>query len=317
MKASTKSKHNYWMVKQEPETYSWDEFVKDGSTDWSGVRNYQARNNLRAMKPGDKVLFYHSGKGKEVVGLAEVIKGAYPDPTADDPQWLAVDLKPVKPLANSVQLAAIRYDKRLSQLPLIRQSQLSVMPLTKDEFDVIVSMGTSKARKRLRLPSLEEFTLAIFKRRCRFTQPGINLEKRFWSGKSFLFQGRFDLYRVDHSLPPKVVIRDHVRFASLLGNFINADQPWIQFVERIDRILLVHQTLPHRLQPSHCVSPIGEHERLSFLHLLQELFRALQILCNGLSLSFGHLPPHFQITALFHQLIALRFQQGLVCHQAI
>ena len=87
------------------------------------------------MKPGDKVLFYHSGKGKEVVGLAEVVKAAYPDPTADDPQWVAVDLKPVKPLATSVQLAAIRYDKRLSQLPLIRQSQLSVMPLTKDEFD--------------------------------------------------------------------------------------------------------------------------------------------------------------------------------------
>ena len=112
MKAATKNKHGYWMVKQEPETYSWDDFVRDGSTEWSGVRNYQARNNLRAMKPGDKVLFYHSGKGKEVVGLAEVVKGAYPDPTADDPQWVAVDLKPVKPLATSVQLAAIRYDKR-------------------------------------------------------------------------------------------------------------------------------------------------------------------------------------------------------------
>ena len=136
------------MVKQEPETYSWDDFVKDGSTDWSGVRNYQARNNLRAMKPGDKVLFYHSGKGKEVVGMAEVIKAAYPDPTADDPQWVAVDLKPLKALANSVQLAAIRYDKRLSQLPLIRQSQLSVMALTKDEFEVIVSMGSSKVRRR-------------------------------------------------------------------------------------------------------------------------------------------------------------------------
>ena len=97
MKAS-KNKHSYWMVKQELETYSWDDFVRDGSTDWSGVRNYQARNNLRSMKPGDKVLFYHSGKGKEVVGLAEVVKGAYPDPTADDPQWVAVDLKPVKPL---------------------------------------------------------------------------------------------------------------------------------------------------------------------------------------------------------------------------
>jgi len=146
MKASTKNKPGYWMVKQEPETYSWDDFVRDGGTDWSGVRNYQARNNLRSMKPGDKVLFYHSGKGKEVVGLAEVTKAAYPDPT--DEQWVAVDLKPVKPLANSVQLAAIRYDKRLSQLPLIRQSQLSVMPLTKDEFDVIVSMGSNKTRRR-------------------------------------------------------------------------------------------------------------------------------------------------------------------------
>jgi predicted RNA-binding protein with PUA-like domain len=146
MKKTTKS--NYWMVKQEPETYSWDDFVRDGRTDWSGVRNYQARNNLRSMKVGDRVLFYHSGKDKAVVGLAEVAKSAYADPTSDDPQWVAVDLKPTKPLSNPVQLAAIRYDKRLSQLPLIRQSQLSVMPLTKDEFDVIVSMGTAKARKR-------------------------------------------------------------------------------------------------------------------------------------------------------------------------
>src|ERR1041384_5939646 len=146
MKKATKN--GYWMVKQEPDTYSWDDFVTDGGTDGSGVRNYQARNNLRGMKVGDKVLFYHSGKGKEVVGLAEVTKAAYPDPTAGDEQWVAVDLKPVKPLANAVQLAAIRYDKRLSQLPLIRQSQLSVMPLTKDEFDVIVSMGSNKTRRR-------------------------------------------------------------------------------------------------------------------------------------------------------------------------
>ena len=138
----------YFLVKSEPFKYSWEKFNEDGRTFWDGVRNYQARNNLRAMKPGDKVLFYHSGKGKEVVGLAEVVKGAYPDPTADDPQWVAVDLKPVKPLATSVQLAAIRYDKRLSQLPLIRQSQLSVMPLTKDEFDVIVAMGNNRARRR-------------------------------------------------------------------------------------------------------------------------------------------------------------------------
>lgn len=138
----------YWMVKQEPETYSWDDFVDDGRTDWSGVRNYQARNNLRQMKVGDRVLFYHSGKEKAVVGLAEVVKSAYPDPTANDPQWVAVDLKPTKPLSTPVPLASIRYDKRLSQLPLIRQSQLSVMPLDKDEFDVIVAMGNSKPRKK-------------------------------------------------------------------------------------------------------------------------------------------------------------------------
>ena len=137
-----------WMVKQEPETYSWADFVKDGETDWTGVRNYQARNNLRAMKAGDRVLFYHSGKDKAVVGIAEVTKAAYVDPTADDEQWVAVDLKPVKRLKNPVPLAAIRYDKRLSDLPLIRQSQLSVMPLTKDEFEAIVATGDGKTRKK-------------------------------------------------------------------------------------------------------------------------------------------------------------------------
>jgi predicted RNA-binding protein with PUA-like domain len=138
---------SYWMVKQEPETYSWDDFVRDSRTDWTGVRNYQARNNLREMKAGDRVLFYHSGKDKAVVGIAEVAKAAYQDPTSQDPQWVAVDLKPVKPFAAPVPLAAIRYDKRLSGLPLIRQSQLSVMPLTKDEFDVLVGMGKAKRKK--------------------------------------------------------------------------------------------------------------------------------------------------------------------------
>ncbi len=136
------------MVKQEPETYSWDDFVKDGRTDWTGVRNYQARNNLREMKTGDRVLFYHSGKEKAVVGVAEVTKSAYQDPTAGDEQWVAVDLKPLKALKNSVPLAAIRYDKRLSQLPLIRQSQLSVMSLTKEEFEIIVATGDGKGRKK-------------------------------------------------------------------------------------------------------------------------------------------------------------------------
>jgi predicted RNA-binding protein with PUA-like domain len=144
----SKPKGSYWLVKQEPETYSWTDFVSDGQTDWTGVRNYQARNNLREMKTGERVLFYHSGKDKAVVGLAEVVKSAYPDPTADDEQWVAVDLKPVKALKNPVPLAAIRYDKRLSQLPLIRQSQLSVMSLTKDEFDIIVATGDGKSGKK-------------------------------------------------------------------------------------------------------------------------------------------------------------------------
>src|SRR2546427_8094325 len=117
-----------WMVKQEPETYSWDDFVRDGRTDWTGVRNFQARNNLRQMKSGDRVLFYHSGKGKSVVGVAEVARAAYQDPTSKDPQWVAVDIKPVKTLHEPVPLASIRYHPRLSKLPLIRQSQLSVMP---------------------------------------------------------------------------------------------------------------------------------------------------------------------------------------------
>ena len=137
-----------WLVKQEPETYSWDDFVRDGRTDWTGVRNFQARNNLRQMKAGDRVLFYHSGTGKCVVGIAEVAKAAYPDPTADEPQWVAVDIKPVKPLNEPVPLASIRYHAKLSNLPLIRQSQLSVMPLTKEEFETIVAMGAEKKIKK-------------------------------------------------------------------------------------------------------------------------------------------------------------------------
>ena len=132
------------MVKQEPEAYSWDDLVRDGLTDWTGVRNFQARNNLRQMKVGDRVLFYHSGTGKCVVGIAEVAKPAYPDPSADDPQWVAVDIKPAKPLKESVPLASIRYNHKLSNLPLIRQSQLSVMSLTKEEFETIVGMGAGK-----------------------------------------------------------------------------------------------------------------------------------------------------------------------------
>ena len=130
---------NYWLVKQEPGAYSWDDFVKDGATDWTGVRNFQARNNLKAMKKGDKVLFYHSNVGKEVVGIAEVSRTAFPDPT--DEKWVATGLKPVKPLKKSVTLAQIKANLALADIKLVRQSQLSVMPLTKDEYEEILSMS--------------------------------------------------------------------------------------------------------------------------------------------------------------------------------
>lgn len=130
---------NYWMVKQEPDSYSWDEFVKDGKTDWTGVRNFQARNNLRAMKKGDKVLFYHSNIGKEVVGIAKVTRSEFPDPT--DEKWVAVELSPLKPLKKPVGLAQIKANLALANIGLLRQSQLSVIALTKDEFEEILSMA--------------------------------------------------------------------------------------------------------------------------------------------------------------------------------
>jgi predicted RNA-binding protein with PUA-like domain len=131
----------FWLVKQEPEGYSWDDLVRDGQTDWTGVRNFQARNNLRQMKIGDRVLFYHSGTGKCVVGTAEVARAAYPDPSANDPQWVSVDIKPVARLKEPVSLAAMRDHSELSNLLLIRQSRLSVMPVTREEFETIVEMG--------------------------------------------------------------------------------------------------------------------------------------------------------------------------------
>lgn len=132
---------NYWMVKQEPESYSYDDFVKEGKTDWTGVRNYQARNNLREMKKGDKVLFYHSTTGKEVVGTAKVTKPAFPDPTADDEKWVAVELTPDKKFKKPVTLTQIRENAALSNIGLLRQSQLSVIKLTKDEFEEVLSMS--------------------------------------------------------------------------------------------------------------------------------------------------------------------------------
>jgi predicted RNA-binding protein with PUA-like domain len=135
----------YWLVKSEPFKYSWDDFVKDGSTYWDGVRNAQARNNLAAMQKGDRVLYYHSNEGKEVVGVAEVTRTAYQDPTTDDERWVVVDLAPVAPVAHPVTLAEIKADAKLAKIPLVTQSRLSVMPLPKAAFDRIVSTGR-KAR---------------------------------------------------------------------------------------------------------------------------------------------------------------------------
>ncbi len=129
------------MVKSEPEAYSWSDLVKDGRTAWTGVRNFQARINLRAMRKGDRVLFYHSVIGKEVVGLAEVVKEAYPDPTAKEGDWSCVDLVPVKALANPVPLATIKTNAKLKDLKLLKQSRLSVMPVSAAEFAEIERMA--------------------------------------------------------------------------------------------------------------------------------------------------------------------------------
>ncbi|HZQ47274.1 MAG TPA: EVE domain-containing protein [Verrucomicrobiae bacterium] len=131
---------NYWLVKSEPQTYSWTAFVKEGKAAWTGVRNYQARNNLRAMKQGDGVLFYHSGGEKQVVGLARVEKESYPDPTATEGDWSAVDLAPVKALAKPVALATIKSDKVLKEMPLVRNSRLSVTPLTEAQFSRLMAL---------------------------------------------------------------------------------------------------------------------------------------------------------------------------------
>lgn len=133
---------NYWLVKSEPVKYAWDQFVKDGKTFWDGVRNYQARNNLQAMKKGDLVLYYHSNEGMEVVGIAKVLKEHYPDPTIEDPRWVVVDLAPYKALKKSVSLAQMKQDPMLANIGLIRQGRLSVMPLKSEEFDRIVEMGS-------------------------------------------------------------------------------------------------------------------------------------------------------------------------------
>lgn len=131
----------YWLVKQEPSSYSWEQFVKDGRTAWTGVRNFQARNHLRAMGEGDLVLYYHSVIGKEAVGIAKVAQPAYRDPTAKEGDWVCVDLVPVKALKSPVTLEEIKATPALSEMVLLRNSRLSVQPLRREEFEAIVARG--------------------------------------------------------------------------------------------------------------------------------------------------------------------------------
>ena len=134
---------NHFLVKSEPHAYSWEQFLKDKKTFWDGVRNYQARNNLKEMKVGDLVLFYHSNVGKEVVGVARVIKEYYQDPTTDDDRWVAVDLEPIETLKKPVTLAQVKADEYLQDISLVRQGRLSVMPLKAEEFDRILELSST------------------------------------------------------------------------------------------------------------------------------------------------------------------------------
>lgn len=135
---------NYWLVKSEPEAYAWADLVRETGTDWTGVRNYQARNNLQAMQPGDLVLFYHSVSEKAVVGVAVVHAAAAPDATAEaGSPWVAVHLRPHEPLPRPVPLAALKAEARLGQLALLRQSRLSVLPVRPEEFDIVLELGSN------------------------------------------------------------------------------------------------------------------------------------------------------------------------------
>lgn len=134
----------YWLVKSEPFKYSWEQFVNDKQTHWDGVRNYAARNNLRSMKKGDQVLFYHSNEGLEIVGIAKVAKEAYPDPTSDEDAWVVVDLKPVKKLKKPVSLKQMKTDHRLQNMDLLRLGRLSVGSVKDDEWAVIMELAEEK-----------------------------------------------------------------------------------------------------------------------------------------------------------------------------
>ena len=134
----------YWLVKSEPDTYSWEKFTEEKQTVWSGVRNYAARIHLRNMKKGDEAFFYHSNEGTDIVGIAKVAKESYQDPTTDDDRWVAVDLKPHKKLKNPVSLATIKKDKRLSEMALVRLGRLSVQPVTDKEWEIVMTLAGEK-----------------------------------------------------------------------------------------------------------------------------------------------------------------------------
>ena len=136
---------SYWLVKSEPSVYSWEQFEKEGQTFWNGVRNYAARNHMKAMKKGDQVLFYHSNEGLEIVGIAKVVKESYQDPTTDDEAWVVVDLKPYKKLKKPVSLTQIKADKRLAEMALVRLGRLSVQPVTEKEWKIIMEYAGEKA----------------------------------------------------------------------------------------------------------------------------------------------------------------------------
>lgn len=140
---------SYWLLKTEPGTYSWSDLAREGTTLWDGVRNYQARNNLRAMARGDLAFFYHSVGPRDVVGVCKVTKEALPDPTTDDERWVAVEVKPVKAMTTPVTLATIKEDDLLQDVALVKHSRLSVMPLTFEEFDRILELGDTKLPKRV------------------------------------------------------------------------------------------------------------------------------------------------------------------------
>jgi predicted RNA-binding protein with PUA-like domain len=132
---------NHWLVKSEPNAYSWDDLQADRKTAWTGVRNYAARNFLRGMKKGDLVMFYHSNVGKEIVGIAKVAKEFYQDPTTEDPNWVAVDIAPFKKLKKTVNLEQVKAEKRLKDIGLVKLGRLSVMPLKAEEFDTIIELS--------------------------------------------------------------------------------------------------------------------------------------------------------------------------------